>query len=241
MKKSISLLFAILVAGFSFAASKYNALTQIELKSQSGATNAVLVVENPNAATEMDSANLATYFEYVENTANVNIYVINNEKYSQLSKQVLSNIPVGVVTNREDASKQTYTLTFNKLEGRNLLLYDVALDSLVEMSNGGKYVFEVNKTNCPSYVAGTNTRIEDRFIIEPVFEFKVCVTFDQIEIYNNPSKDNIVVTDVNGAKVKDIVPAGRIQVISMTDQPAGHYFLTVNGETFEFYNKPEAK
>ena len=187
----------------------------------------------------MDSANLATYFEYVVNTANVNIYVINNEKYSQLSKQVLSNIPLAIVTNREDASKQTYTLTFNVLDGRNLTLYDKVEDKLIEMT--GTYEFTVNTTNCTSYVAGTNTRIEDRFMIEPVFEFKVCVTFDQIEIYNNPSKDNIVVTDVNGAKVKDVVPAGRIQVISMTDQPAGHYFLTVNGETYEFCNKPQPK
>lgn len=241
MKKTISLLMAIIGVSTLYAADNYSALTQIELKSQSGAANTVLLIENPDAPTEVDSAKIASYFEYTANTENVNIYVINDTRYSQLSKKVLSNIPMGMITNREDAAKQKYTLTFTVPKGRNLLLYDVVLDSLVEMTNGGKYVFEVNTTNCPSYVAGTNTRIEDRFIIEPVFEFKVCVTFDQIEIYDNPSKDNIVVTDMEGTTVKDEPYSGRAQVISMTDQPAGHYFLTVNGETYEFCNKPEAK
>lgn len=238
MKKSINLFLAIFTVGLLYA-DDYSALTQIELKSQSGATNAVFVVENPNSTTMVDSANIASLFEYTSNTENVNIYVLNDaNKYSQLSKKVLSNIPMGILTNREDAAMQKYTLTFNVYGGRNLKLYDVVLDSLMEMKNSNQYVFEVNTTNCPSYVAGTNTRIEDRFIIEPVFAFQVCAYKDYVEITGNEGTDNIVITNMAGDTVVNVAPVAVFQSIDLSGKDAGHYVLTVNGTDYEFCNKP---
>lgn len=165
--------------------------------------------------------------------------MVDTKRCSSIYDNLVKDLHVGFQTNRVD---NKYSITFTTVEGRSLKFYDAANDStFLITSNNQVYSFEVNASNYPAYVAGTNMLIEDRFIIEPVFEFKVCVTFDQIEIYDNPSKDNIVVTDMEGTTVKDEPYSGRAQVISMTDQPSGHYFLTVNGETYEFCNKPQPK
>lgn len=174
------------------------------------------------------------------NSHSVFLYAfVGNKMCSSVYDSLVTNRHIGFQTNRVD---NKYSITFTTVEGRNLKFYDAALDStFLITSNNQVYNFEVNTTNCPSYVAGTNTPINDRFILEPVFEFKVCTTFDHVEIYENQGSDNIVITNAAGETVVDVAPVPVFQTIDLSGKPAGHYFLTVNGTQYEFCNKPQPK
>ena len=171
------------------------------------------------------------------NSQSVFLYAfVGNKMCTSVYDSLVTNRHIGFQTNRVD---NKYSITFTTVKGRKLKFYDAALDSMFLItSNNQVYNFEVNTTNCPSYVAGTNTRIEDRFIIEPVFEFKVCALFDKVEIYDNEGTDNIVVTNLAGDTIKNEVRTGRNQTIDLSSKPSGHYILTVNGTQYEFCNKP---
>lgn len=162
--------------------------------------------------------------------------MVDTKRCSSIYDNLVKDLHVGFQTNRVD---NKYSITFTTVEGRKLKFYDAANDStFLITSNNQVYSFEVNASNYPAYVAGTNMLIEDRFIIEPVFAFQVCAYKDYVEITGNEGTDNIVITNMAGDTVVNVAPKMGVQTIDLSGKDAGHYVLTVNGTDYEFCNKP---
>lgn len=144
----------------------------------------------------------------------------------QLSVVARPNLAGTLITFQANESTNYKLKVTAEVAREGLGIYDHQTNQLYNLTNGTEIEFTQD----------AKTKAANRFeIVVP--EFKVCVTFDQIEIYNNTGTDNIVVTNMVGEKIVDEAPT-LFQVISMSNQPSGHYFLTVNGETYEFCNKP---
>lgn len=121
---------------------------------------------------DVTTAQTGAYFENTDLTGNVNIYVLDGAtKLSSYKKDDLTNLHLGILTNRRDAADQHYTITFNVPTSTvGLKLYDLAVDPTtpIDITNGDTYEFEVNTTLHPDFVAGTNYTINDRFVINYV-------------------------------------------------------------------------
>lgn len=137
----------------------------------------------------------------------------------------------GTLITFESNSATSYSITFSYVEGENYKLLD---------QQTGKSVL-IKDANSMTFSATSNTTYQNRFKLIKS-EFKICTTFDHVEIYENAGTDNIVITDMSGAEVVNVAPTGAaIQSIDLSGKPAGHYFLTVNGTQYEFCNKPQPK
>lgn len=161
---------------------------------------------------------------------NVYIYsVLGDNLCSQIGTNNLIGTWITVKTN----SSTSFTFSFTGKTGKTFNLIDHVLNTSTPMVEGVSYPF----------TAAANTTISDRFEIGVYTpgEFKVCTTFDHVEIYENQGTDNIVITNAAGETVVDVAPVSVFQSIDLSGKPAGHYFLTVNGETYEFCNKPQPK
>ncbi len=161
-------------------------------------------------------------------------------KLSTLATNKLEGAPLGIQGNTTDAE---YTISFPNVilkEGRDALyLEDMLLDSIAEISTSNPYTFTIENSQ-------KGKAIDNRFRIYKPFtpdagELAVCVYFDNIEITNNPYTTDIVVKDAEGNVVLTKAPRATPQVISLENLASGHYFLEIGTESFEFYNKPEAK
>ena len=121
---------------------------------------------------DVTTAQTGAYFENTDLTGNVNIYVLDGAtKLSSYKKDDLTNLHLGIITNRRDAADQHYTISFNVPTSTvGLKLYDLVVDPTtpIDIANGDTYEFDVNTTLHPDFVAGTNYTINDRFIINYV-------------------------------------------------------------------------
>lgn len=238
MKKLIYCVVALFTSTTLFAQAP-TALTQIKLTSEKGAYLTTTVVEMSSYAPTFDETSIKL-LPNTANTDNVNIFTLHGtDEYSEYRAQTLVNVPMGIITDRNDASKQHYTLLFTVAAGRELKLYDAVLDSTIVMKNNTSYVFEVNTTNCPSYVSGKNITISNRFIIEPKFvpstdPLQVCHENGKLIINSNPYEKNIIVKNASGVKVIDKAPITIPQEIVVDTLPAGHYTVEFDGGAKEY-------
>lgn len=227
MKKLIYCVVALFTSTTLFAQAP-TALTQIKLTSEKDAYLTTTVVEMSSYAPTFDETSIKL-LPNTANTDNVNIFTLHGtDEYSEYRAQTLVNVPMGIITDRNDASKQHYTLLFTVAAGRELKLYDAVLDSTIVMKDNTSYVFEVNTTNCPSYVSGKNITISNRFIIEPKFvpstdPLQVCHENGELIINSNPYTTNIVVKDAENNVVIDKNPWTTPQHISLESLDAGRY------------------
>lgn len=98
----------------------------------------------------------------------VNAFIYSDDtRYTAYTANAVSNLVLGIVTNRRDVS---YTLTFNvPYSTVGLTLTDFRSTEGIKtftMENGGSYTFSVSGD--PAYTAGTNSVITDRFVINYV-------------------------------------------------------------------------
>ncbi len=215
------------LAATAFAANPFNRVQITLTNTTSTQSDKVLLIES-----EDFTPNFENGYDEAKALIGGSIYVYAITNYGQQSKVYTNswnNLPIGYqnVTN----SAATFSFSFDNFKGDfTYYLFDKTLKTMTLIKEGATYEFTVaaNEVN--------ETRFE---IVKPTF--KVCTTFDQVEIYDNEGSDNIVITNAAGETVVDVVPVAPIQVIDLSGKPAGHYFLTVNGETYEFCNKPEAK
>ncbi len=159
---------------------------------------------------------------------NVYIYsVLDTKNCSQIGTNNLIGTWITLKTN----SATSYTFSFTGKTGKTFGLIDHVLNITTPMVEGVKYPF----------TAEANTTISDRFEIGEYVpgEFKVCTTFDHVELYDNAGTDNIVIINKASKKVITVAPSHEpIQSIDLSGEDAGHYILTVNGTDYEFCNKP---
>lgn len=234
MKKSLLMIAAIL-GSMALSAQTFTASCTITMKGvPSGTPDELYIYEIKEAhADKFDNGMDAT--KMINNRLSTSVNVYAQTSYGKLSTVALPDIkglPLPIITNE---SETNYVFSFSDVDG-DIKLDDMELDSIHPMSKGD-YAFVAEN--------GKKT-IANRFRIYKPFtpdagELAVCVYFDNIEITNNPYTDNIVVKDMEGNVVLTKAPRATPQVISLENLASGHYFLEIGTESFEFYNKPEAK
>jgi len=103
------------------------------------------------------------------NPEDVNIYAIdpaNNNRYASFGNETLENIPVGIITSKEAAALQNYTIHFEVYEDAEVLkLKDLVTGTETDIIDGGSYAFTIAASTDPSYVEGAYSVIADRFFI----------------------------------------------------------------------------
>lgn len=234
MKKSILMIGAVLVS-MALSAQTFTASCTMTMKGVPSGTSDVLEIYQITEAhaNSFDNGWDATKMMNTLLPTSVNLYA--QTSYGKLSTVALPDIkglPLPIITNE---SETNYVFSFSDVNG-DIKLDDMELDSIHPMSKGD-YAFVAEN--------GKKT-IANRFRIYKPFtpdagELAVCVYFDNIEITNNPYTDNIVVKDMEGNVVLNKAPRATPQVISLENLASGHYFLEIGTESFEFFNKPEAK
>lgn len=234
MKKSILMIVAIF-ASMALSAQTFTASCTMTMKGVPSGTSDVLEIYQITEAhaNSFDNGWDATKMMNTLLPTSVNLYA--QTSYGKLSTVALPDIkglPLPIITNE---SETNYVFSFSDVDG-DIKLDDMELDSIHPMSKGD-YAFVAEN--------GKKT-IANRFRIYKPFtpdagELAVCVYYNSIEITNNPYTDNIVVKDMEGNVVLTKAPRATPQVISLENLASGHYFLEIGTESFEFYNKPEAK
>lgn len=176
----------------------------------------------------------ATHLEQSTLPTSVNIYA--EQSYGVLANVALPDITGMPITIKPNEKETKYSFTFANING-DIKVEDLLADSTIVATSGLVYEFKADAVREP---------IANRFRIYKPFtpdagELAVCVYFDNIEITNNPYTTDIVVKDAEGNVVLTKAPRATPQVISLENLASGHYFLEIGTESFEFYNKPEAK
>lgn len=175
--------------------------------------------------------------EKIPNTGegSINLYgIVGATNYSTVAKQHLEGSPIGLMTNEFDSHYDVEFTTATYADGRDTLFFeDMEKGTLTKIVKGTKFGIDFE-------TAAART-INNRFRIYKPLVFQVCAYYDNVEIQGNTGSDNIVITNAVGDTIVDEAPVPVYHPIDLSGKPAGHYFLTVNGETYEFCNKPEAK
>lgn len=223
--KKISFILMALVCCSAMMAGDMTARAIITMSTISGAEDELEMYEVAEFTSAFEGGYDVRKLMNTGSTALINVFARTEAgDLSSIFTNDLAGTPIVITTNGQTTK---YTFTFSQVIG-NLILEDMLLHTYTTMTEGGKY----------SFSADMNQTISDRFRIYKPGEFKVCTTFDHVEIYENTGTNNIVVTNAAGETVVDVAPVPVYQTIDLSGKPSGHYFLTVNGETYEFCNKP---
>lgn len=176
----------------------------------------------------VDPAETTSYFEETSEAENVNIYIIDgSNKWSAYKLNEITNLKVGFLTNRKPAANQHYTITFKvPTIDKGFKLKDLKTGDEVNIVNNGTYEFDVNTTLHPTYVEGTNFRIDERFVINYVpadpSALEACFTDNHLTISNNPWKDGKIV--VFDGETKVVEENGTKADIDLTALTAGKHY-----------------
>lgn len=223
MKKSILLLAAIFCMTNIFAAITVTAKVKVLVKSASSISgDFIMMVESPDLSSGRDNS-----YDGPKNPIAGNLQMWVPASFGDMGTfgtNDLEGTPITVQT----IGDEEYTFSFSGVDGRELKFYDKELNKLTVINSTNTYVVTLDK----------NTTIANRFFIYKPGEFKVCTTFDHVELYDNAGTDNIVITNMAGDTVVNVAPVAIFQTIDLSGKDAGHYVLTVNGTDYEFCNKP---
>lgn len=223
MKKIIIILVNIILCSSLMAAVTEKCW--ITMTSDQGGTDVVKFYAEEGYTDAFDNSADVTKMWNTGNPTNVNIYcTLPCGDLSSIVTEVIKGLPINIKTNE---LSENYTFTFSKVLG-TVILEDRLLHTYTTMVNDGTYNFTAQK----------NQTITGRFFIYKPGEFKVCTTFDHVELYDNAGTDNIVITNMAGDTVVNVAPVAIFQSIDLSGKDAGHYVLTVNGTDYEFCNKP---
>ena len=230
--KKFSILFALVMAISAMAQTPTFNRIRINLQNTNTTrSDYAYLIESPDFTADFENG-----YDVIKGTLGGDIFVYSittDGRQSDYFNNTLENLPIGFWNKTDNAATMKFTFSEiqHGLEGDfTYYLKDNSNDSLTIINQFTEYVF----------TAAANEQNDTRFmIVKP--EFKVCTTFDHVEIYGNVGSDNIVITNAAGETVVDVAPVPVYQAIDLSGKPAGHYFLTVNGTQYEFFNKPEAK
>ena len=138
----------------------------LRLQSQSGSVCELYLFAGPDLAA---SPERGSFMANASNPEDVNIFALdpaNNNRYASFGNETLVNIPVGIITSKEEAALQNYTIHFEVFEDAEVLkLKDLVTGTETDITNGGSYAFTIAAATDPSYVEGAYSVIANRFFI----------------------------------------------------------------------------
>lgn len=166
------------------------------------------------------------------------VFIYNAAPYGNMSSLYTTKLEGKFISIKTDNVDTEYRFVFDALypDTKEIRIIDHELDSIVKVVKNAEYKF----------TAQPNKTYANRFQFYEEFhgdegDLAVCVYFDNISINNNPYTTDIVIKDAEGNVVLTKVARATPQVISLEELASGHYFLEIGTESFEFFNKPEAK
>ena len=138
----------------------------LRLQSQSGSVCELYLFAGPDLAA---SPERGSFMANASNPEDVNIYAVdpaNGNSYASFGNETLVNIPVGIITSKEAAALQNYTIHFEVFEDAEVLkLKDLVTGTETNITNGGSYAFTIAAATDPEYVEGKYSTIANRFLI----------------------------------------------------------------------------
>ncbi len=166
--KKLFLSFIALVSAMTMSAQTTADVT-LRLESESGSVSEMYLFAGPDLVTTPERG---SFMVNASNPEDINIYAVDpttNGKYSSYGNGTLVNIPVEIITSKEVAAKQNYTIKFEVFEDAEVLkLKDLVTGAETDIVNGDSYNFSVTAGNAPSYVEGSYSVIANRFVINYV-------------------------------------------------------------------------
>jgi hypothetical protein len=245
MKKVFSIIIALATVVAVYAAN--TEVARLTLTAQGSAASSDVTVRVDPAVVSPETT---SYFEETSETENVNIYIKDGaSKWSAYKLNEITNLKVGILTNRQPAANQHYTITFKvPTINEGFKLKDLKTGDETAIVNNGTYEFDVNSTLDPGYASGTNFRIEDRFVINYVpadpSALDACFNKDSknlLKINANPWSDGkIVICDKNDAQVGD-AHEGNETDIDLTALTAGERYFVKFFPTSDITGEPAKK
>lgn len=218
--KKFSIVFALIVSVSAMAQTP--AFNRIRINLQNTTTSKsdwAYLVECPGYTSEFENS-----FDIIKGFLAGDIFVYSVTaagRQSDYFNSTLADLPIGYWN--KTASPATLKFTFSEiqhdLEGEfNYYLLDKTTNSRTLITAGNSYIF----------TATANEQNDTRFvIIKP--DFHICATFDHVQIYDNLSTQNVVITNMAGDTVVNVAPVAVFQDIDLSDQPAGQYTINYNG------------
>ena len=138
----------------------------LRLESQSGSVCEMYLFAGPDLAANPERG---SFMPNASNPEDVNIYAVdpaNENRYASFGNETLVNIPVGIITSKEAAALQNYTINFEVYENAEVLkLKDLVTGDEIDIIDGDSYAFTIAAATDPSYVEGTYSVIANRFVI----------------------------------------------------------------------------
>ena len=208
----------------------------LRLKSQSGSVSEMYLFAGPDLAANPERGSLMVN---ASNPEDINIYAVdpaNGNRYSSFGNETLVNIPVGIITSKEAASLQNYTIHFEVLENAEVLkLMDLVTGTETEITNGGSYAFTIAAATDPSYVEGTYSTIADRFVINIQVEPSLCFNYNVLEI--NGHKGESLVVKKGETEIVNVDALPLLYSKDLSDQ-SGRLVVTLNGQDYQIDANP---
>ena len=216
----------------------------LRLESESHSVSDLYLFAGPDLAA---SPERGSFYATQSNPEDINIYAVDpatNGKYSSYGNGTLMNIPVEIITSKEAAAKQNYTIKFEVYEDAEVLkLKDLVTGEEKDIVNGGSYNFTVTEENAPSYQEGTYSVISNRFFIN--FSAVTSVTTNEfgwatfsyttdVEPVNPASKvyKGTISDELLNLNEVDYVKAG--EGVIVYGAPSTTYYFAVGNGTADF-------
>ena len=197
-------------------------LEQVKLTMTSASSSANMTIRVVDDANPV-SATLYEDTTFAGNPTTAYIYAVDGSKHYQIYKvNAASNIKLGIGT----IADETYTITASnvKLGAAAMTLYDEETHQTHILNEGESFTF----------TAATKTRIEDRFIINPIQTEFVCQVAGGLYFHGDQAYTGLQVLAENG----DVVEAafdlakGKDKFVAIAD--TGKYYI-LNGEKKIFF------
>ena len=176
----------------------------------------------------------------------MNIYT--NEAHGKMEISATDHID-GMYLGFTAGEDEVYTMTFTSLIGEDLYLYDIEKDTLVEMSEGGKYMFSASahSTNDMRFQVLVNPELSDYLPnggnngvttdVQPIQVQNLWVQDKVVYIANAPINSVLEVYTVGGVLITKYNLGYAPCTLTLSSMPTGVYMLRLNDKVYKFVCK----
>ena len=176
----------------------------------------------------------------------MNIYT--NEAHGKMEISATDHID-GMYLGFTAGEDEVYTMTFTSLIGEDLYLYDIEKDTLVEMSEGGKYMFSASahSTNDMRFQVLVNPEWSDYLPnggnngvttdVQPIQVQNLWVQDKVVYIANAPINSVLEVYTVGGVLITKYNLGYAPCTLTLSSMPTGVYMLRLNDKVYKFVCK----
>ena len=203
------------------------AFVRIRLAGASGASSVVRLSEDDEHNAGYESSFDSDKMMDQANSKSVLLYgLVGTHFCEDVVTNNLDGQALGMKTNQVD---QNYTLTFDLVSGRALILYDRLTGTFTLMTNGASYAFSVDAS-----LVGRKA-INDRFIINYTLVPALCFRNNILEIIDHAGESLVITKD--DAEIENVPSLGGIYIKDLSSY-TGRLVVTLNGTDYQIDANP---